>query len=68
MSKYQEVTGAVDPELKARLLEVLSKEGISASDFIRSAAIHAVNSGRVPFPIEQRKPGTRYAMKEMAVV
>ncbi|MDR5757664.1 type II toxin-antitoxin system RelB/DinJ family antitoxin [Caballeronia sp. LZ035] len=68
MSKYQEITGAIDPESKARLIEMLDDQGYSVSDFVRCAAIHAIETGEIPFKVKKVKPGKRYDFKEVAQV
>jgi antitoxin component of RelBE/YafQ-DinJ toxin-antitoxin module len=65
MSKYQEIGASLDPEIKTRLLAVLDGSNVTVSDFVRSAALHAIESGNVPFPIKTAKPGRRYVFKEV---
>jgi antitoxin component of RelBE/YafQ-DinJ toxin-antitoxin module len=66
MSKYQEIGASLDPEIKARLIAVLDEENVTVSDFVRSAALHAIESGKVPFEIRTARPGKRYVFKELA--
>lgn len=57
MSRYSEVCALMDADLKAEAVAALDERGMSASDFIRSALIHLIETGEVPFKIRKLKPG-----------
>jgi len=64
--RYSEVKASVDPAIKARAYALMEENGVSPSDFIRSALIRLVESGEMPFKIVQALPGRKYHFEEAA--
>jgi antitoxin component of RelBE/YafQ-DinJ toxin-antitoxin module len=66
MSRYQEIKVSIDPVLKALAFEAVEDADVSVSDFVRSALIHLVETGKVPFAIRRALPGRPYTPRGKA--
>jgi antitoxin component of RelBE/YafQ-DinJ toxin-antitoxin module len=67
MSRYQEISASIDQTLKDLAVKALEEADVSASDFIRSAIIHLIETGEVPFEIRCVLPGRPYKPRGKAV-
>ncbi|MBC8640186.1 hypothetical protein IAG25_25475 [Caballeronia sp. EK] len=65
---YTEMRTVIDPALKALACEALKGKNVSVSDFFRSALVHLVEKGDVPFDIQKaRGDGVKYTPRHKEV-
>lgn len=64
-NRYHEVVAPIDSALKTLVYEALKEADISVADFLRSALVHFVERGTVPFEIHKaRKEGLVYTPRQ----